>query len=48
MIKIIDYGLGNVKAFYNIYKSLGIDCEISDNPQSLYNATKLILPGRIF
>ena len=45
MIKIINYGLGNIKAFYNIYQSKGIDCEICDTPQSLYDAKKLILPG---
>ena len=45
MIKIINYGLGNVNAFFNIYKSLGIDCEICNSCDSLKSATKLILPG---
>ena len=45
MIKIINYGLGNVKAFYNIYKSLGIECEICESPESIQDAIKLILPG---
>lgn len=45
MIKIINYGLGNVNAFLNIYKSLGIDCEISSSFASLKDASKLILPG---
>jgi len=45
MIKIIDYGLGNVKAFFNIYKSFGIECEICQDKSSLKNASKIILPG---
>ena len=45
MIKIVNYGLGNISAFYNIYKSLGIDCEVCDNASKLKNASKIILPG---
>ena len=45
MISVVNYGLGNVKAFFNIYKSLGIKCEICDNKNSLKNANKIILPG---
>ena len=45
MIKIINYGLGNVNSFLNIYKSLGINCEISNSAEGLKEATKLILPG---
>ncbi len=45
MIKIINYGLGNVNAFLNTYKSLGIECEICQDKSSLKNASKIILPG---
>ncbi len=45
MIKIIDYGVGNIKAFVNLYKRLGIEIEIASNYRSLTNASKLILPG---
>ncbi len=45
MIKIINYGLGNVNSFLNIYKSLGINCEVSNTEEGLKGATKLILPG---
>ena len=31
MIGIIDYGLGNIKAFYNLYKELNIKLKIIDN-----------------
>jgi glutamine amidotransferase len=45
MIKIVDYGLGNIKAFYNLYKSMNIDIQIAKNADQLKNADKIILPG---
>ena len=46
MIGIIDYGLGNLKAFYNIYKENGINLKIIKNYKELdKNIDKLILPG---
>jgi glutamine amidotransferase len=45
MITIINYGVGNIKAFVNIYKRLGIDVKIAQNATDLEGATKLILPG---
>jgi len=45
MITIIDYGLGNVKAFVNLYKKLAIPVIRANGEKELRNATKLILPG---
>ena len=46
MIGIIDYGIGNIKAFYNIYKEKNIDLKIISNTEDLdQNIKKLILPG---
>lgn len=46
MIGIIDYGIGNIKAFYNIYKEKNIDLKIISNNEDLnQNIKKLILPG---
>ena len=45
MITIIDYGLGNVQAFTNMYKRLGFDVCRATNAAELKGATKLILPG---
>lgn len=45
MIHIIDYGLGNVQAFVNLYKRLGIDCFRARTSDDLRGATHLILPG---
>ncbi len=45
MIVIIDYGLGNIQAFVNVYKSLHILVKVAKVPTDLVGATKLILPG---
>jgi glutamine amidotransferase len=45
MIAIISYGLGNIRAFSNIYKRLDIPFTIATAPEHLTKATKIILPG---
>ena len=45
MIAIIDYGVGNISAFVNIYKKLDIDIKIAKKPSDLESVSKLILPG---
>lgn len=45
MISIIDYGLGNVGAFANVYKRLNIPAVIVREPDELDGATHVILPG---
>ncbi len=45
MIAIIDYGLGNINAFLNIYKKLNIPIKVAKNIADLNDVTKLILPG---
>jgi len=45
MIGIVNYGLGNVHAFANIYKRLNIPAEIVSTSQELRQAEKVILPG---
>ena len=45
MIGIINYGLGNVQAFANIYKRLNLDAAIVSTAEELRQAEKLILPG---
>jgi imidazole glycerol-phosphate synthase subunit HisH len=45
LITILDYGLGNVLAFENVYKRLGIPFAVARTPSDLAEATKLILPG---
>lgn len=45
MIAIIDYGLGNVRAFANVYGKLNIPVLIAREVRDLTNADKIILPG---
>ena len=44
MIGIIDYGLGNIRAFSNIYKSLDIEHRIIKKSEELKDVSKIILP----
>lgn len=45
MIGIINYGLGNVQAFANIYKRLNIPAVVISLPDELGNVDRIILPG---
>lgn len=45
MITVIDYGLGNISAFVNVYNRLNIKVVVAHNAEELLGATKLILPG---
>jgi len=45
MIGIIDYGVGNIKAFANIYKNFDMPFKIVKNSKDFEDITKIILPG---
>lgn len=45
MITIIDYGVGNISAFQNVYKRLDIPTRIAKSVEDLLDVEKLILPG---
>ncbi|PUE47644.1 imidazole glycerol phosphate synthase subunit HisH [Limnohabitans sp. 2KL-51] len=45
MIRIVDYGVGNIQAFMTLYKRLGIDAQRAQAAEDLAGATRLILPG---
>ncbi len=45
MITIVDYGLGNIKAFSNMYKRLNIETQTARSGDELAGATRIILPG---
>lgn len=45
MITLIDYGVGNINAFVNVYKRANIETKIAKTSVDLDGATKLILPG---
>lgn len=45
MISIVDYGMGNLGSIANMLRYIGKSCEITSDPEQLYKAEKLILPG---
>ncbi len=45
MISILNYGLGNIKAFVNIYNSNSINNKVVSSPRELKSCEKLIIPG---
>tara|TARA_Y100001968_G_C19439766_1_gene761860 strand:+ start:2088 stop:2693 length:606 start_codon:yes stop_codon:yes gene_type:complete len=45
LIRIVDYGLGNVKAFLNCFDLLGIPAAAACSSDELRQSTSLILPG---
>jgi len=45
MITIVDYGLGNIRAFLNVFRRLNIDARTASSAVELHGASKVILPG---
>lgn len=45
MIALLDYGLGNIQAFANIYRNLGIEASPARTAADLRAASRIILPG---
>lgn len=45
MISIVNYGLGNIQAFVNIYRRLNIPVVVASRESELQGANKVILPG---
>lgn len=45
MIRVVDYGVGNIQAFMTLFKRLGLDAQRVQTPQELGGATRLVLPG---
>lgn len=45
MITLIDYGVGNINAFLNVYKRINVPVKIAQTKHDLSDAEKLILPG---
>lgn len=45
MICIVDYGVGNIQAFLNLFKRLGVEARRAVKPEALTGAVRLVLPG---
>ena len=44
-VVIIDYGAGNIKSIQFAFKRLGIDAKLSNNPEVIQSAERVIFPG---
>jgi len=45
MIAIIKYNAGNIKSVQNAVNRLGYSCVVTDNPEEIHSAEKVIIPG---
>ena len=45
MIAILDYGIGNLKSIYNMFKKIGIDAIITSDIETIKQANKYVLSG---
>lgn len=45
MIAIIDYGMGNLGSILNMFKKIGANAIITSDPDKIYKADKILLPG---
>lgn len=45
MIHIVDYGVGNIQAFMNLFKRIGVQARRSTSPDELLDVERLVLPG---
>ena len=45
MITIVDYGLGNISAFLNVFRRSNVEARATATADELQGATKVVLPG---
>lgn len=44
-LKIVNYGAGNIKSIQFAFKRLGVEAVLSNNPEEIIKADKVIFPG---
>lgn len=45
MIAIVDYDIGNLAAVANMFRRIGVECEVTSDVEKIRNAARLVLPG---
>ena len=45
MIAIVDYGAGNITSVERALRACGADCRVTNHPDDLQHAAKIVLPG---
>ena len=44
-VAVIDYGMGNLHSVSKALETVGADVLVTDNPDNLFTADKIVLPG---
>ena len=44
-VTIVDYGIGNISSVSRAIQHFGAEARLTDNPEEIMNATRLVLPG---
>ncbi len=44
-VKIVNYGAGNIKSIQFAFQRLGYEAQLSDNPEEIIKADRVIFPG---
>jgi glutamine amidotransferase len=44
-VTLVNYGVGNIRAFANIYQRLNFSVEVATTPEQLVRAERIVLPG---
>ena len=45
MLAIVDYGRGNLRSVQNGFRQVGVNAEISENPETVAKADGVVFPG---
>ena len=45
MVAIIDYGVGNLFSLRSSFAAIGVDAEVTADPETIHQADRVILPG---
>lgn len=45
MVTIVDYGSGNLRSVQKAFESIGVGASITDDPQRVADAARVVLPG---
>lgn len=45
MIAIVDYGMGNLRSVHKALERVGVEAQVTADPQEVMDAPKIILPG---
>lgn len=44
-ITIVDYGMGNIGSLINMFRRIGVQCEVASDIRSIERSSKILLPG---